>query len=223
MGSPDIVFGFGSEVERLTGEFLRGPGGGPPEVADDAFKRLTERFAESVLSWHTYRGDKTLCLRRESLSGAARFLKQDPALLMNLLVDVTAVDYSVFGKAQEPAFFTSSGVAARSTAEIPAVDPWPGPPEGARFVVVYHFYSIKHKHRLRVSVPVEESDPEVESLTPLWAGAAWLEREVWDMFGIRFRGHPNLKRILMYEEFQGHPLRKDYPVSKRQPLVGPLN
>ncbi|MDP6424883.1 MAG: NADH-quinone oxidoreductase subunit C, partial [Planctomycetota bacterium] len=61
------------------------------------------------------------------------------------------------------------------------------------------------------------------SLTPLWAGADWLEREVWDMFGIRFQGHPNLKRILMYEEFKGHPLRKDYAVNKRQPLIGPIN
>ena len=74
-----------------------------------------------------------------------------------------------------------------------------------------------------MQVPVEEADPEVDSLTPLWAGADWLEREVWDMFGIRFRGHPNLKRILMYQEFVGHPLRKDYPVNRRQPLIGPVN
>jgi NADH-quinone oxidoreductase subunit C len=63
----------------------------------------------------------------------------------------------------------------------------------------------------------------VDSLTGLWAGANWFEREVWDMFGISFIGHPNLKRILMYEEFKGHPLQKDYPVSKRQPIIGPLN
>jgi NADH-quinone oxidoreductase subunit C len=74
-----------------------------------------------------------------------------------------------------------------------------------------------------VEVPVDEDDPEVDSLTSLWAGADWLEREVWDMFGIRFRGHPNLKRILMYDEFVGHPLRKDYAVNKRQPLIGPVN
>jgi NADH-quinone oxidoreductase subunit C len=92
-----------------------------------------------------------------------------------------------------------------------------------RFEVVYHFYSLKHNHRLRLKVGVDEKNPEVETLCGLWPSANWYEREVWDMFGIRFKGHPNLKRILMYEEFKGHPLRKDYPFNKRQPLVGPEN
>lgn len=90
-----------------------------------------------------------------------------------------------------------------------------------RFEVVYHFYSLRHNHRLRVKVRVGEEDPKVASVTKLWAIANWFEREVWDMFGIRFEGHPNLKRILMYEEFQGHALRKDYPYNKRQPLIAP--
>ncbi len=88
-----------------------------------------------------------------------------------------------------------------------------------RFEVVYHLVSLRAKHRLRVKVAVPAEEPEVESLTPLWKGANWLEREAWDMFGIRFRGHPCLKRVLLYEEFQGHPLRKDYPVNQCQPLV----
>lgn len=88
-----------------------------------------------------------------------------------------------------------------------------------RFEVVYHLYSMQKKHRLRVKVPVPEEDPEVESLVPLWKGANWLEREVWDLFGIRFGGHPDLRRILLYEEFKGHPLRKDYPVNLWQPRV----
>jgi NADH-quinone oxidoreductase subunit C len=88
-----------------------------------------------------------------------------------------------------------------------------------RFEVVYHLHSLSLNRRLRVKVPVPEEDPEVDSLTPLWKGANWLEREVWDMFGVRFRGHPDLRRVLMYEQFQGHPLRKDYPVNQRQPLV----
>jgi NADH-quinone oxidoreductase subunit C len=92
-----------------------------------------------------------------------------------------------------------------------------------RFQVVYHFYSLTKNHRLRLKVPVDENDAVVPSLTSLWPIANWFEREVWDMFGIRFEGHPNLKRILMYEEFVGHPLRKDYPYNKRQPLIGPKN
>lgn len=88
-----------------------------------------------------------------------------------------------------------------------------------RFEVVYHLHSMRNGRRLRVKVPVPEADPSVDSLTPLWQGANWLEREVWDMFGIRFIGHPDLRRILLYEEFQGHPLRKDYPVNLWQPLV----
>jgi NADH-quinone oxidoreductase subunit C len=184
---------------------------------------VTERFPDAVSASHAYRGDQSVVVRPEFLLQIARFLKEDPALQMNLLVDVTAVDYSTFGKSPAPAFFASSGIAVRPSSQIPDEDPWPGPPAKARFAVVYHFYSINHKHRLRLVVPVEETEAELDSLTPLWAGADWLEREVWDMYGIRFSGHPNLKRILMYKEFEGHPLRKDYPVNKRQPLIGPVN
>ena len=70
---------------------------------------------------------------------------------------------------------------------------------------------------------VPEKDTVVDSVTPIWPAANWYEREVWDMFGVSFGGHPNLKRILMYEEFKGHALRKDYPYNKRQPLIGPMN
>ncbi len=184
---------------------------------------VTGRFPKAVSASHAYRGDETVVLRREFLFEVARFLKEDPAMKMNFLMDLTAVDYLTFGKSPAPAFFASSGVAVSPTSQIPDEDPWPGPPGKARFVVTYHFFSLMHKHRLRLVVPLEEADAELDSVTSLWAGADWLEREVWDMFGIRFEGHPNLKRILMYEEFEGHPLRKDYPVNKRQPLIGPVN
>ena len=101
--------------------------------------------------------------------------------------------------------------------DITAVDYWKK--KEPRFEVVYHLYSLPRRHRLRLRVPVPEDDPAVESLTPLWSGANFLEREVWDLFGIRFIDHPDLRRILLYDEFQGHPLRKDYPVNLWQPLV----
>lgn len=90
---------------------------------------------------------------------------------------------------------------------------------GPRFEVVYQLYSLSLNHRLRVKVPLLADDPVVPSATGLWKAANWVEREAWDMFGIRFAGHPDLRRILMYPEFQGHPLRKDYPLLQRQPLV----
>jgi NADH-quinone oxidoreductase subunit C len=101
--------------------------------------------------------------------------------------------------------------------DITAVDYWKK--KEPRFEVVYQLLSLKGRRRLCVKVPVPENDPVIESLTPIWVGANWLEREVWDLFGIRFAGHPNLKRVLLYEEFQGHPLRKDYPVNLCQPRV----
>ncbi len=88
-----------------------------------------------------------------------------------------------------------------------------------RFEVVYHLYSLARNHRLRLKARVPEEDPRIASVVPVWRGADWLERETYDMYGIRFEGHPDLRRIYLYEEFQGHPLRKDYPKEKRQPLV----
>ena len=93
----------------------------------------------------------------------------------------------------------------------------------ARFEIVYHLYSLSHNTRLRVKIPVTEHDCSIDSIWSLWKTANWYEREVWDLYGIKFNGHPDLRRILLYEEFKGHPLRKDYPINKRQPLIGPLN
>jgi len=92
-----------------------------------------------------------------------------------------------------------------------------------RFEVVYHLYSLDKNHRLRIKVGVSEGEPAVDSIHSVWPSANWLEREVWDMYGIDFRGHGDLRRLLLYEEFEGHPLRKDYPKERRQPLVGPRN
>jgi len=121
-----------------------------------------------------------------------QFLKTDPELQFNILMDLTAVDYL-----------------------------WQD--RSPRFDVVYHLFSLPKNYRLRIKAGVDEKDLVIDSLVPLWPIANWFEREVWDMFGIKFKGHPDLKRILMYKEFQGHPLRKDYPYNQRQPLIGPKN
>jgi NADH-quinone oxidoreductase subunit C len=88
-----------------------------------------------------------------------------------------------------------------------------------RFDLVYQLYSTVHNHRVRLRVGVPEGDPTVRSMTAVWKGANWYERYCWDLYGIRFEGHPDHRRLYMYEEFEGHPLRKDYPLRGRQPLI----
>ncbi|MGH7322315.1 MAG: NADH-quinone oxidoreductase subunit C [Candidatus Rokuibacteriota bacterium] len=157
--------------------------------------RLRERFGSALLETHAHRGDDTVVVERVALPEVLRFCRDDPALGFDMLMDLTAVDYLTF----------------------------PGREAGARFEVVYHLYSTAANHRVRLKVPVEEDDPVAPTAVPIWAAANWFEREVWDMFGIRFDGHPDLRRLLLYEEFVGHPLRKDYRINKRQPLIGPKN
>ena len=100
--------------------------------------------------------------------------------------------------------------------DVTAVD-WPG--QLPRFQVVYHFYSTTHRVRVRLTTRVPENDPTVDSLVALFGSANFLERECHDMYGIGFRGNPDLRPILLYEGFTGHPLRKDYPKQQEQPLV----
>src|SRR5438093_1210485 len=141
------------------------------------------------------RGDDPAVVTRGALPRVLAHCRDEPALAFEMLTDLTAVDYSKY----------------------------PGREDGPRFEVVYHLYSIAHNHRLRVKVRVDEDDAVVPTAVDLWPVADWFEREVWDMFGVRFAGHPDPRRLLMYEEFVGHPLRKDYPIDRRQPLIGPTN
>jgi len=100
--------------------------------------------------------------------------------------------------------------------DVTAVD-WPE--RKPRFDVVYQLNSLNLAHRIRVKIRVDGADPWVHSVVGLWGAADWLERECFDMFGIVFKGHPDLRRILLYDSFEGHPLRKDYPYNHRQPIV----
>jgi NADH-quinone oxidoreductase subunit C len=102
--------------------------------------------------------------------------------------------------------------------DLTAVDYPEREPETPRFDVLLFLRSLSKKHRIRLKTRVRDNE-ELDSLVPLWEGADWTERECYDMFGVRFRNHPNLRRILLYEEFIGYPLRKDYPIKKTQPLV----
>lgn len=188
-------------------------------------EHLQRQFPHWVLATHHYRGDETVLLKREGLLTVCQCLRDDPSLAFNFLMDLTCVDYRTFGRYLDsaPTMNTPSPLPYFMT-PTPSAETWErGVDSAYRFDVVYHFYSLTHYHRLRVKVPLTDADPMVDSLTSLWQAANWFEREVWDLFGIRFTGHPNLKRIMMYEPFEGHPLRKDYPVNERQPLIGPVN
>jgi NADH-quinone oxidoreductase subunit C len=99
-------------------------------------------------------------------------------------------------------------------ADLTAVDFWRREP---RFELVYLLLSVRHRLRVRVKVPLPGDDPHVPTVSWIWPAANWLEREVWDLFGIGFDGHPDLRRLLMPDDWEGHPLRKDYPVQVRMP------
>jgi NADH-quinone oxidoreductase subunit C/D len=149
--------------------------------------RLKQRFAPVILGQHTAHGEDTCTVTRASWREVMQFLRDDPDLQYNVLMDLTVVDYLAMQR-----------------------DP--------RYEVVAHLYSLPHNQRLRLKAPVPDSDPQIDSLMPVWEGANWFEREAYDMFGISFDGHPDLRRILLYKGFEGHPLRKDYPQEKEQPL-----
>jgi NADH-quinone oxidoreductase subunit C len=150
---------------------------------------LKKQFPASVIETHALAGDDTVVVEATRWKEIARFLKDDGRADMSMLVDLTAVDY---------------------------------PDRTPRFEVVAHFYSLSKGHRLRLKARVGDAEGEgadIDTIADLWASANWAERECFDMFGVRFRGHPDLRRILNYPEFVGYPLRRDYPADLIQPLV----
>lgn len=135
------------------------------------------------------RWDLTLRVAAEDLREVVQFLRDDQRLQFDFLLDIAGVDYLSYPDHRDE-----------------------------RFAVVYLFKSLAFGHRLKVKVLLDEEDPTVPSIHDLYKIADWAERETWDQVGIVFAGHPNLKRLLNHHEFVGHPLRKDYPVQKRQKL-----
>ncbi len=149
-------------------------------------QRLRERFAAEILDATPRAGDDAVTVRRERIVEICTFLRDDPELRFDYFIDICGVDYG-------------------------EVDP-----DGPRFGVIYHLYSLDHNHRIRLRVLVDEDDARVDSVTGVWKGANWFEREAFDLFGIDFTGHPFLRRILTHHQFVGHALRKDYDHGKRQ-------
>ena len=172
-----------------------------PNLDHPTLPLVKQRFPNRRLLATEFRGVTTLIVEPKDVHEVLAFLRDDPSCRYDLLSDVTCVDYLNY-----PASKTDNG------------------PIG-RFGVIYNLVSIPHNTRLLVKVFLDptldthgiEEDPAlvVPTCTDLWPGAEWREREVFDMFGIRFEGHPDLRRILLWEDYPAHALRKDYPVLGR--------
>jgi len=154
-------------------------------------------------------GEVTLVVPSEYLLPVCRILHDHADFRFEQLIDVCGVDYAAYGQAEwETAEASSTGFGRGVDRDLDlAVD------DPRRFAVVYHLLSLAHNRRLRLRVYAGGGAPVVDSVLPVWASANWFEREAFDLFGILFRGHPDLRRILTDYGFIGHPFRKDFPIS----------
>jgi NADH-quinone oxidoreductase subunit C len=154
------------------------------EVLKEALQAALGERARSVVA---DRGELTVVVAHGDLAAAMQALRDEPSLAFSTLIDLIGMDYQGFAEA-----------------------PWEGP----RYAVVYHLLSIVHNWRVRVrAFAPDDALPVVDSMIPVWPGANWFEREAFDLYGIVFRGHPDLRRILTDYGFVGHPFRKDFPIS----------
>jgi len=138
-----------------------------------------------------------------------KLLRDDPEFAFEQLSDLCGVDYAAYGDVEwETTSSTRTGFSRGVSS-----DARQGPaPAGPRFAVVYHLLSLRRNRRLRLRCPLAEEPPRVGSVTPVWSSANWYEREAFDLFGILFEGHPDLRRLLTDYGFRGHPFRKDFPL-----------
>jgi NADH-quinone oxidoreductase subunit C len=152
----------------------------------DPAEAVQTAMPDSLLEVKLFRGETTLIIKPDDIATVAQYLRDTPGLVYNFLSDISAVDY------------------------------YPEYNRPERFGVAYHIYSMLYNRRLRLKVFVPEEAPEVPTLTSVWPGANWLEREIFDMMGINFSGHPDMRRLLMPEDWDGHPHRRDYPLGYEQ-------
>jgi NADH-quinone oxidoreductase subunit C len=152
-------------------------------------EQLKAKHSQAILSSCDRYGSLEIQIARPEIAAVIKTLRDDPEFDFNMLIDLVSIDYSLIPNYQ-----------------------------GERFGVAYLLKSLNHGHRLQLKVTAPEEEPVVPTLTSLYSNANWLEREAFDQMGIRFAAHPNLKRLLNHHEFVGHPLRKDYPITRRQAL-----
>ncbi len=167
---------------------------------------LGERARDAVIE----RGELTVVVAGQDIIAVSETLRDAPDLAFNLLLDVSGIDYQTYGQADWRTHDATASGFSRGVAraqENVEVQPFPG-----RFGVVYHLLSVAHNLRLRVKVYLAEDPPRLPSVIDVWPSANWYEREAFDLYGILFEGHPDLRRILTDYGFIGHPFRKDFPL-----------
>jgi len=158
-------------------------------MSERVLRVLKDKFGDAILETHSAWGDDTALVAASRWKEICVFLRHDPPMNFDMLVDLCGVDY---------------------------------PDRNPRIEVVVHLYSVARRHRVRIKARVGNADmggAEIDSIADVWPGANWFERETYDLMGVTFKGHPDLRRILLYPEFEGHPLLKDYPANKTQPLI----
>jgi NADH-quinone oxidoreductase subunit C len=149
------------------------------------FRLIQERFPGDIVASRLFRGEKTIAVKKDNIVAICRLLRDSPETNYNYLSDLTAVDL------------------------LEAVDEDSGVP---RFEMVYNMYSMGTFQRFRLKAQVSEDDPAIDTVEVVWPNANWAEREVFDLFGITFNNHTDLRRIMMPDDWVGHPLRKDFPL-----------
>ena len=177
-------------------------------VSENLAARVKEHFGDSVSVDVAY-GEVTMIVDSKNILQVCTELRDNPELAFEQLIDLCGVDYLTYGGAEWATSAASSTgfgrAASRGTAAV-------GESE-RRFAVAYHLLSVALNQRLRVKVYLDAAEPIVDSVVEIWRGVDWFEREAFDMYGVLFAGHPDLRRILTDYGFIGHPFRKDFPLS----------
>ncbi len=183
---------------------------GAEPVASELSRKIEAQLQDAVQRLAALPGDLSYEVKPEALLTACRTLRDAPDLKFEMLMDLAGVDYLHYGRDEwQTESATRSGFSRGRVARTTA----PDPAMAGRFAVVYQLLSITHNTRLRLRVKCPDTqEPTVDSVIDIWAGANWFEREAFDLFGILFRGHPDLRRLLTDYGFIGHPFRKDFPL-----------
>jgi NADH-quinone oxidoreductase subunit C len=178
------------------------------ETAANLATKLEERFSNDLIDCICDRNQVTLVIAADQILSVGQVLRDDPEFAFVQLSDLCGVDYLSYGDSDWATKETTSTGFSRGRDNVNATKE----KSSQRFAVVYHLLSIKNNIRLRVRCFLDADDPRIASVTPVWASADWFEREAFDLFGILFEGHPDLRRLLTDYGFIGHPFRKDFPL-----------